>query len=154
MAKFLKFFKLVEYQPVTFCGKYIKTRNTAQVLILYCTGLEPTSSLICCRGVMWTKTTFTLSFLMGWAFSHEFLFFSKSNDLLDRKEFLAIGCWYGLTTLYTVSCWHSVHSCPLPGWFLHLLFYLCSMWLSVMTSLVSHWAEKFRRCNFVLCFLK
>lgn len=27
VAKFLKFFKLVEYQPVTFCGKYIKARS-------------------------------------------------------------------------------------------------------------------------------
>lgn len=137
VAKFLKFFKLVEDQPVTFCAKYMKARNTPQILILCCTGLEQTSLLFCCRWVMWTKITFTLSFLLGWAFSHEFLFFSKSNDLLARKEFLAIGCWYGLTTLYTGPCWLSVRSCPLPGWFLHLLFYLCSMWFSVMTSVIS-----------------
>lgn len=102
VAKFLKFFKLVEDQSVTFCAKYVKAGSAPWVLILYCTRLEPTPSLlICCNGVMWTKTTFTLSLLLGWAFSHEFLFFSKSNDFLDRKEFLAIGCWYGLTTLYT-----------------------------------------------------
>lgn len=132
----------ISWGPTTFCAKYFKARSAAQVLTLYCIGLELTSLLICCRGVMWTKTTFTLSFFLGWAFSHEFLFFSKSNDLLDRKEFLAIGCWYGLTTLYAGPCWHYVHSCPLPGWFPHVLFYLCSMWFSVMTSLVSQWAEK------------
>lgn len=148
VAKFLKFFELVEDQPVTFCAKYIKAGSTPQVLILYCTRLEQTSSLLlCCCGVMWTKTTFTSPFLLGWAFSHEFLFFSKSNSLLDRKEFLATGCWYGLTTLYTGPCWLSVHSCPLPGWFL-LLFYLCSMWFSVTTSLVSQWAEKSRNFLF------
>lgn len=105
LPNILEFFRLFEDQPVTCCPKHIKTRSTPQLPILYFITLEQTSSLsTCCLVLKWTKTTLTLSILLWWTFSDEFLLFSRSRDLLDRKEFLAIGCWYGLTTLYTWPC--------------------------------------------------
>lgn len=90
VATFLKFFKLVEDQPVTFCAKYLKARSTPRVLILYCTRLELTSLLICCHGVMWTKTTFTLGFCWDGPFHMSFCSSLRATICLTERNSLPL----------------------------------------------------------------